>query len=79
MTRTRSATATQTQNQNKDEFISKRLRQAGVLIAAGLVVEGLSLSWSHPLSFVTFLGFGGLLLILGILVCLTASVSPRQS
>ena len=70
---------TQTQNQNKEEFISKRLRLAGVLIALGLVVEGLSLSWSHPLSFLAFISVSGLLLFLGIVVYLTALVSPRQS
>lgn len=79
MTHTQSVTGTQTQNQNKEEFISKRLRQAGVLIALGLVVEGLSLSWSHPLSFLGFLSVSGLLLFLGIVVYLTALVSPRQS
>ena len=68
-----------TQTQNGEQFISKRLRIAGVLIAMGLVVEGLSLSWSHPLSFVAFLGIGGFLLFLGIVVYLTALVSPRQS
>jgi len=62
-----------------DGFISKRLRIAGVLIVLGLVVEGLSLIWNHPLSFVAFLGVGGLLLLLGIVVYLTALVTPRQS
>jgi hypothetical protein len=68
-----------TETQNQNEFISKRLRLAGFLIAVGLVVEGLSLTWNHPLSFVAFLGIGGLLLLLGIVVYLTALVSPRQS
>jgi len=62
-----------------DDFISRRLRIAGVLIVLGLVVEGLSLIWNHPLSFVAFLGIGGLLLFVGIVVYLTALVSPRQS
>jgi len=62
-----------------DDFISRRLRIAGVLIVLGLIVEALSLIWNHPLSFVAFLGIGGLLLFLGIVVYLTALVSPRQS
>jgi hypothetical protein len=62
-----------------DHFISRRLRIAGVLIVFGLIVEGISLIWNHPLSFVAFLGIGGLLLFLGIVVYLTALVSPRQS
>jgi hypothetical protein len=67
-----------TETQNQNPFIAKRLRLAGILIALGLVVEGLSLSWNHPLSFVAFLGIGGLLLCLGIVVYLTALVSSRQ-
>ena len=62
-----------------DDFISRRLRIAGVLIVLGLIVEALSLIWNHPLSFVAFLGIGGLLLFLGIVVYLAALVSPRQS
>jgi len=62
-----------------DDFISRRLRIAGVLIVLGLIVEALSLIWNHPLSFVAFLAIGGLLLFLGIVVYLTALVSPRQS
>jgi hypothetical protein len=62
-----------------DDFISRRLRVAGVLIVLGLIVEGLSLIWNHPLSFAAFLGVGGLLVFLGIVVYLTALVSPGQS
>jgi len=62
-----------------DDFISRRLRIAGVLIVLGLIVEALSLIWNHPLSFVAFLGIGGILLFLGVVVYLTALVSPRQS
>jgi len=62
----------------QDSFISRRLRMAGVLVVLGLVVEGLSLLWNHPLSFVIFLGVGGLLLFLGIVIYLTALVSSRR-
>ena len=62
-----------------DDFIYKRLRIAGILIAIGLIVEAFSLIWNHPLSFVAFLGIGGLLLFLGIAVYLIALVNPRQS
>lgn len=65
--------------QTQSEFMSKRLRIAGVLIVVGLIVEALSLIWNHPLSFVAFLGVGGFLLFLGVVVYLTALVSPRQS
>ena len=62
-----------------DDFISRRLRIAGVLIVLGLIVEALSLIWNHPLSVVAFLGIGGILLFLGVVVYLTALVGPRQS
>jgi len=65
--------------QAQSEFVSKRLRIAGVLIVLGLIVEAVSLIWNHPLSFVAFLGVGGLLLFLGVVVYLTALVNPRQS
>jgi hypothetical protein len=51
-----------------NEFISKRLRLSGLIIMASLVVEDLSLVWNHPLSFVAFLGLGGLLLSPGIVL-----------
>jgi hypothetical protein len=56
--------------QIQEEFITKRVRIAGVLILMGLVVESLSLMWNHPLSFIAFLGVGGLLLAAGIVVYL---------
>jgi hypothetical protein len=62
-----------------EAFISRRLRIAGILVFLGLIVEALSLIWNHPLSFVAFVGIGGLLLFLGIVFYLTALVSPRPS
>ena len=64
---------------DQDDFIPKRLRIAGTLIVLGLIVEALSLIWNHPLSFVAFLGIGGILLFLGIVAYLTALVQPRRS
>jgi hypothetical protein len=61
------------------EFIARRLRLAGSLIVAGLLVEGVSLWWNHPLSFVAFLGLGGLLMVVGMLVYLAALVSPPKN
>jgi len=58
-----------------NEFISRRLRLSGILIIVGQVVEGLSLIWNHPLSFVAFLGLGGLLLAAGIVLYLWTLVS----
>jgi hypothetical protein len=62
----------------QNQFISKRLRAAGILIMLGLLVEALSLIWNHPLSFVAFLGIGGLMMFAGIVIYLTSLVSdPR--
>lgn len=62
-----------------ERSIAKRLRLAGALIIAGLAVEGVSLWWNHPLSFMAFIGFGGLLLVVGILIYLIALVTPAKS
>jgi len=55
--------------------ISKKLRISGILIIVGLLVEAFSLAWNHPLSFVAFLGIGGLLIGAGILFYLWSLVS----
>lgn len=63
----------------QDSFIVKRLRFAGLLILAGLAVEAASLAWNHPLSFMAFLGVGGLLLAAGVVIYLLALVtSPKD-
>ena len=53
----------------------RRLRIAGTLVVLGLLVELLSLLWSHPLAFLVFLGVGGLLIGAGILIYLYSVVS----
>jgi hypothetical protein len=62
-----------------DAFVSKKLRLAGILIVLGLSVEGLSLVWNHPLSFIAFLGVGGLMIFVGIAIYLIALASPQHS
>lgn len=64
--------------QAENVFITKRLRLAGMFIIAGVLVEGLSLAWNNPLSFLAFIGVGGLVMTLGIVVYLAALVSPRR-
>ena len=61
------------------QFITRRLRLAGLLITAGILIQGLTLVWNHPLSFLAFLGIGGLAVFAGIAIYLFALVSPRQS
>ena len=66
------------EQQYENQFINARLRLAGILIMIGVLVEGLSLVWSHPLAFLAFVGVGGLALAMGMAVYLLALVSPRS-
>lgn len=50
--------------------MEKRLRIAASLVSAGLLVELLTLFWSHPTAFLVFLILGGSLIVLGVLVYL---------
>ena len=55
--------------------IEKRIRLAGILLIAGLLVELATLRWSHPTAFLFFLLLGGLLMAAGIVVYLLSLVS----
>lgn len=68
-----------TQTMTNNEAFSKKLRTSGLLILAGLLVEALSLVWNHPLSFVAFVGLGGLLLAAGMALYLWALASANPS
>jgi protein-S-isoprenylcysteine O-methyltransferase Ste14 len=59
--------------------ITRRLRQAGGLIIAGLLVQGASIFWNHALSFILFISVGCLLFGMGGVVYLWAIVSNRTS
>ena len=59
--------------------MARRLRQAGALIIAGLVVQGASLFWNHALSFILFISIGCLLFGVGAMVYLFAIVSSRDT
>lgn len=59
--------------------MERRLQFSGILLILGLLVEALCLLWTRPLAFVLFLGVGGLLLGLGILVFLFSLISRNQS
>ena len=58
-----------------NESIAKKLRTSGMMITLGLLAEALSLVWNNPLSFVAFIGVGGLLLAIGVLWYLWTLVS----
>ncbi len=57
------------------EVLQRRLRLSSILIAAGLLVEMVTLFWSHPLTFIAFLLLGGTLVALGVLLYLYSIVS----
>jgi hypothetical protein len=57
----------------------RRIRWAGVLIAAGLLVELVTLGWAHPAAFLFFLLLGGTLIGLGIIIYLLALVAGEPS
>ncbi len=59
--------------------IEKRIRLSGVLLIAGLLVELVTLRWSHPTSFLFFLLLGGSLMALGVLVFLLSLVSQTET
>jgi hypothetical protein len=63
----------------QNAFVSKRLRLAGILVILGLLVQALTLLWNHPLSFLAFLGLGGLLLFAGIVVYLFTLISAPKT
>jgi hypothetical protein len=58
--------------------IERRIRLAGILLIAGLLVELVTLRWSHPTAFLFFLLLGGALMALGICVYLLSLVSTEN-
>ena len=58
--------------------IEKRIRLAGMLLIAGLLVELVTLRWSHPTAFLFFLLLGGALMASGIAVYLLSLVSAES-
>ncbi|HEX5084325.1 MAG TPA: hypothetical protein VFY40_19955, partial [Blastocatellia bacterium] len=59
--------------------IERRVRLAGILLIAGLLVELATLRWSHPTAFLFFLLLGGALTALGIVVYLLSLVSAENN
>jgi hypothetical protein len=59
--------------------IERRIRWSGMLIVAGLAVQTLTLLWTHPLAFVSFLLVGCPLVGFGILIFLYSLVSHETS
>ena len=61
--------------ERKDPLVEKRLNWAGLLIALGLVVQLLTFTWNHPLSFIAFALIGCPLVLAGVLLYLYSIVS----
>lgn len=64
---------------NGESRLFRRLRAAGVLIIAGLLVELLSLIRIHPLAFLAFMFVGGAFLISGVALYLRAIVGAHPA
>jgi len=60
----------------QENRIAPRLRIAGTLIFVGVLVEALTLKWNNPIAFLVFMGVGGLLIFLGLVIYLLSLVSP---
>ena len=58
--------------------VQKRIRMAGIFVIAGLVVELITLRWSHPTAFLFFLLVGGALMMVGILIYLLSLLSNEN-
>lgn len=58
------------------QFIEKRIRRAGLLIGAGLILQVLTFFSIRPLSFMAFLMISCPLVGVGILLYLYSLVSP---
>lgn len=54
--------------------MQRKLKLAAYLLIAGLAIEGITLQWAHPTSFVLFIILGGVLVLAGIAVYLFALV-----
>jgi hypothetical protein len=59
----------------KSSRLQRKLKIAAYLLIAGLAVEGISLHWAHPTSFLLFISLGGVLIVAGIAIYLIAIVT----
>jgi hypothetical protein len=59
--------------------IERALRISGLLLILGIAVEIVSLLWEKPLTFLLFVGVGGLLTFAGIVLYLYSLVPPSPA
>ena len=62
----------------KTSRLQRRLKLAGCLLIAGLIIEAVTLYWFSPLSFMLFMGAGGTLIALGVIIYLIAIVGQDR-
>jgi len=62
-----------------DPKLQRRLKLSGGLIGSGLIVEALTMEWSHPTAFLAFLGVGGTLVALGVVLYLLTIASSGET
>ena len=55
-----------TDSQPTEAAMQRALVQSGAVIALGLLVQMATLPWARPAAFLTFLGVGGTLVVLGV-------------
>ena len=60
-------------------IIERHIRYAGVLIAAGLIIQLVTFLWVHPLAFMAFILISCPLVAIGILLYLYSLVANQSS
>jgi hypothetical protein len=55
--------------------LQRKLTAAACLLTTGMLVEGITLYWAHPTSFLLFIGLGAILVGAGIATYLIALVT----
>jgi hypothetical protein len=58
--------------------IEQKLRRASLIIAAGLLLQFLSLLRLHPLAFIAFVGLGVPIMAIGVVLFLLSLVSNSE-
>ena len=59
-------------------MLGRRIQISGILILIGLLIELISLNWSHPTAFLLFVMIGGVFIVAGILFYLYTLVAQRE-
>jgi hypothetical protein len=60
---------------NDMSSLQRKLKIAAYWLIAGLAIEGITLHWAHPTSFVLFIVLAGTLVLVGIAIYLIAIVT----